>query len=75
MAWWGILAPANTPKPIVQKLNVALVKALGSNEVKQRFANAMATPVGNSPEEFRKQMKEEVETYVRVAKQANIKAD
>jgi len=75
LAWWGILAPANTPKPIVQKLNVALVKALGSNEVKQRFANAMATPVGNSPEEFRKQMKEEVETYVRVAKQANIKAD
>jgi len=75
LAWWGILVPANTPKPIISKMNTALVKALNSNEVKIRFANAMATPIGNSPEEFRLQMKEEVETYVRVAKQANIKAD
>ena len=75
LAWWGILAPANTPKPIIQKLNTALVKALATPEVKSRFANAIATPVGNTPEEFRKQMKDEVETYVRVAKQANIKAD
>jgi tripartite-type tricarboxylate transporter receptor subunit TctC len=75
LAWWGILAPANTPKPIITKLNTALVKALNSPEVKGRFAIAMATPVGNTPEEFRKQMKDDVETYVRVAKQANIKAD
>jgi tripartite-type tricarboxylate transporter receptor subunit TctC len=74
-AWWGILAPANTPKPIVDKLNSALTKALSNPDVRARFATAMAIPVGNSPEEFRKQIKDEVDTYVRVAKQANIKAD
>jgi tripartite-type tricarboxylate transporter receptor subunit TctC len=74
-AWWGILAPANTPKPIVAKLNSALTKALSNPEVRARFTTAMATPIGNSPDEFRKQIKDEVDTYVRVAKQANIKAD
>jgi len=74
-AWWGILAPANTPKPIVAKLNLALTKALSNPEVRARFTTAMATPIGNSPDEFRKQIKDEVDTYVRVAKQANIKAD
>jgi tripartite-type tricarboxylate transporter receptor subunit TctC len=74
-AWWGILAPANTPKPIVAKLNSALTKALSNPEVRARFTTAMATPIGNSADEFRKQIKDEVDTYVRVAKQANIKAD
>ena len=75
IAWWGILAPANTPKPIITKLNTALVKALNSPEVKTLFANALATPIGNTPEEFKKQMQDEIDTYVWVAKQANIKAD
>jgi tripartite-type tricarboxylate transporter receptor subunit TctC len=75
LGWWGILAPAKTPKPIIQKLNMALVKALNANEVKNKFVTANATPIGNTPEEFREQIKEEVDLYVKVAKQANIKAD
>jgi tripartite-type tricarboxylate transporter receptor subunit TctC len=75
VAWWSLLAPANTPKPIVAKLQQAAAKALQSQEVKDRFAIAMATPIGNSSEDFGKFMKNEVETYVRVVKQANIKLD
>ena len=75
IAWWGIMTPANTPKPIIVKLNAAIVKALNTTEVKGLFANALATPVGNTPDEFKKQIQEEIDTYVAVAKQANIKAD
>jgi len=75
VAWWSLLAPAATPKPIVAKLQQAAAKALQSQEVKDRFALALATPIGNSSEDFGKFMKSEVDTYVRVVKQANIKLD
>ena len=75
VAWWILLAPAATPKPIVAKLQQAAAKALQSQEVKDRFAQALATPIGNSSEDFGKFMKSEVDTYVKVVKQANIKLD
>ena len=75
IGWWGLLAPANTPRPIVMKLNEAFHKALFSEEIAERFKLLSAVPVGNSPEEFAKQIKEEVDIYVKVARKANIKAD
>ena len=50
--WWGLVAPAGTPRDVITKLNHAFVAALQSAEVKSRFAGLLAEPVPSSPEEF-----------------------
>jgi tripartite-type tricarboxylate transporter receptor subunit TctC len=51
--WNGVLAPAGTPAPIIEKVNRALVEALRSEDMKAKLAQQGSEPVGNSPEEFR----------------------
>ncbi|MGZ8210476.1 MAG: tripartite tricarboxylate transporter substrate-binding protein [Burkholderiales bacterium] len=50
--WYGILAPAGTPRGIVDRLNSELHKALASADLKERLANAGVEPLTNTPEEF-----------------------
>ena len=73
--WWGLVAPAATPKHIVAKLNQAFVAALQNTETKTRFANLMAEPVGNSPDEFAAFMKGELAKYEKVVKATGAKVD
>ncbi len=73
--WWGLVAPANTPRDIVVKLNQAFVAALQSPEAKTRFAGLMAEPVPNSPEEFGNFMKAELSKYEKVVKASGAKVD
>ncbi|TWO72312.1 tripartite tricarboxylate transporter substrate binding protein [Caenimonas sedimenti] len=73
--WWGLVAPAGTPREIVQKLNQAFVAALQSPEAKTRFAGLMAEPVTNSPEEFGSFMKAELAKYEKVVKNSGAKVD
>ncbi|HEY8357312.1 MAG TPA: tripartite tricarboxylate transporter substrate binding protein [Ramlibacter sp.] len=73
--WWGLVAPAGTPRDVVQKLNQAFVTALQSPEAKTRFANLLAEPVPNSPEEFGAFMKAELAKYEKVVKASGAKVD
>ena len=73
--WWGLVAPAGTPRDVIAKLNQAFVAALQSPETKTRFANLLAEPVGNSPEEFGAFMKAELSKYERVVKASGAKVD
>ena len=75
MGWWGFLAPANTPPPIVNKLNEEIRKALAAVDVRERLEATGAIPVGNSPDEFAKQIKTNVDIYVKVAREAKIRAE
>ena len=50
--WWGLVAPATTPKDVVARLNQAFVAALNAPETKTRFAALLAEPVATSPEAF-----------------------
>jgi tripartite-type tricarboxylate transporter receptor subunit TctC len=75
LGWWGFLAPAGTPQPIVAKLNAEIRKALATPEVRERLEATGAIPVGNSAEEFAKQIKTSVDIYVKVARDANIRAE
>jgi tripartite-type tricarboxylate transporter receptor subunit TctC len=75
VGWWGFLAPANTPQPVVIKLNEEIRRALAAAEVRERLEATGAIPVGNSPEEFAKQIKTNVEIYAKVAREANIRAE
>jgi tripartite-type tricarboxylate transporter receptor subunit TctC len=73
--WWGLVAPAATPRDVVGKLNAAFVAALQSPEAKTRFASLMAEPVANSPEEFGSFMKAELAKYEKVVKISGAKVD
>jgi tripartite-type tricarboxylate transporter receptor subunit TctC len=73
--WWGLVAPAGTPRDVVQKLNQAFVAALNSPEAKTRFAGLMAEPVPNSPEEFGTFMRNELVKYEKVVKASGAKVD
>ncbi len=73
--WWGLVAPAGTPRDVVQKLNQAFVVALNSPESRTRFAGLMAEPVPSSPEEFGAFMKAELAKYEKVVKASGAKVD
>jgi tripartite-type tricarboxylate transporter receptor subunit TctC len=73
--WFSVLAPAATPRDIVQKLNAVLVKALQSPDVKQRLAEQGAEPVGNTPEQFATTIQRDLAKWAKVVKDANVKLD
>ena len=74
-AWFAAYAPAKTPKPIVTKLNVEVVRILGTPEVKKIFANEGAEAAGNSPEAFAAVVKSETAKWAKVVTATGAKAD
>jgi len=73
--WWGLVAPAATPKDVIAKLNQAFVAALKAPETHTRFAALMAEPVPSTPEAFAAFMKGELARYERVVKASGAKVD
>lgn len=73
--WWGLVAPAGTPRDVVQRLNQAFVAALNSPEAKTRFAGLMAEPVPTTPDEFGNFMRSELAKYEKVVKASGAKVD
>jgi tripartite-type tricarboxylate transporter receptor subunit TctC len=73
--WLAILAPANTPTPIVNKLSEALRTALSSKDVHDKFAQQGFEPFITSPEETRKFLAAEVQRYAKLIKSRGIKAE
>jgi len=71
--WNGVFVPHGTPKPIVQKLNAALNRALVSPQVSARFAELNIESHQNAPEEFGAYIAGQMELWSRVVKDANIK--
>jgi tripartite-type tricarboxylate transporter receptor subunit TctC len=70
--WFGLMAPAKTPKDVLARLNVETDKALKSADIKERFLNDGLEPMGGSPEAFSKFMRSEIDKYAKVIKAANI---
>jgi tripartite-type tricarboxylate transporter receptor subunit TctC len=66
--WYGILAPAATPRDIVLKLNAEMVRALRQPEVRERLAADGTVPVGNTPEEFGAHIKAEIAHWAPVVR-------
>lgn len=73
--WWGLVAPAGTPKPVLDKLSKAFNDALHTPETKTRFAALMAEPVGSAPAEFDKFMAAERTKYQPIVKASGAKVD
>ncbi len=73
--WYGVLAPAGTPRDIITKLHTGVVRALQNPEVRQRLLNDGAEPVGSSPEQFAAYIRSETEKWAKVIKAAGIKPE
>jgi tripartite-type tricarboxylate transporter receptor subunit TctC len=73
--WYGLLAPAKTPKAIIDKLNAEVVNILKQPEVRQRFTPLGIAPATNTPDEFDKLIASEIAVFNRLAKAANIKPE
>jgi tripartite-type tricarboxylate transporter receptor subunit TctC len=72
MQWYGMAAPAGTPAPVIARLNAEAVKALQSDEMKEKLALDGAQPVGSTPAEFAALIRSELEKWTRVARAAEI---
>jgi len=73
--WVGLLAPAHTPKPIVDKLSRVVQDAMRKPEIKERFAQLGIEPVGSTPAEFTRFLKAEVDKWAQVIRAANVKVE
>jgi tripartite-type tricarboxylate transporter receptor subunit TctC len=73
--WYAMFYPKNTPKPIVDKMNAEIRKALDTSEIKAFYPREALDPVGSSPEELSALLKREIEKYAKVIRLANIRLE
>ena len=73
VAWFGIVAPAGTPKPVLARLNAETLKAIKLPDVNKRLLDSGSTIIGSSPEEADKFLRDEVEKWGKVVKAAGVK--
>jgi len=73
--WWGVLAPANTPGPIVQQLNASINTAITADDMKNFFLKEGASPAPMSTEAFAQHLSTELTRWKRVAQAANIQPE
>lgn len=73
--WWGVMAPAGVPKPVVDRLHGAIVIAVNSPDVRERFSVLAVEPRTNAPQEFRALLETDVKRWAKVVKDAGIKVE
>lgn len=73
--WFAVFVPSGTPKPIINKLNNALVTALKNPEIKTKFDNIGAEIIGSTPDEVTSYLNKEIERWGKVITANKIKAD
>jgi tripartite-type tricarboxylate transporter receptor subunit TctC len=75
-AWWGIFAPAGTPKPILDKFHAELVKALNQPDLRKQLTETLGMDlVASSPEDTQKFLVSQVERWGKVVRENNIRTD
>jgi tripartite-type tricarboxylate transporter receptor subunit TctC len=75
LALYGVFAPAGTPRPIIARLNTAIMQILARDELKQRFAGAGMEAAASTPDELAAAVKAETAKMTRVIKAAGIHAE
>jgi len=73
--WYSIVAPAGTPKPIIDKLNKAINKAMEEPELRQRFIDLGMAPMAESPEFFKKYLADEIERWRLIVEESHASVD
>ena len=74
-SWVGIMAPAKTPRPVVDKLHVAIAAVMKESDMRERLVTLGVEPVANTPEQFGEQVRADLARWQKVVEAAKIKAD
>jgi tripartite-type tricarboxylate transporter receptor subunit TctC len=74
-AWFGLFAPASTPREIVMKLHGEAVKALAAPEIRDHFERAGIEPIGSTPEQFAQLVRSDIAKFGKIAREAGIRAE
>jgi len=74
-SWVGLVAPAKTPRDIIQKLNGEIADILRQKDVAEKLLGQGAIPIGDSPEQFAQYIRADIDKWGAVVRSANIKAD
>ena len=73
--WFGVLAPAATPREITAKLSAEMIKAIHSSEFKKRMDEIGAEPIGDTPDQMARRIKDETEKFAGLVKRANVQIE
>jgi tripartite-type tricarboxylate transporter receptor subunit TctC len=73
--WSGVLAPARTPRPVIDRLHGVLVRILHQPDMKERLVQLGSDPVGSTPDQFGAFISSEIQKWVKIAKVAGVKAE
>ena len=74
-SWYGFVAPAGTPHPIIRKLHALIAGIVNIPEINEQLSSQGADPVGNTPEEFAQYMRRETDKWAKVVKASGIRID
>ena len=75
VSWQALVAPANTPKPVIDKLNAEVVRVLRTPEMKEKMIGLGTEVVANTPEQFAQYLREETAKWSKIVKDAGIKLE
>jgi len=75
LIWYGVVAPAATPRDVISRLNREIVKAMSLADVRERFSQQGADPESSTPEQFAQLIRDEVARWGKVIRSAGIKVD
>ena len=73
--WYGVAAPAATPRAIVDKLAAAIAKVAQSADMRQRLIDMGAEPISNTPDEYNRMLRAEISVWAEAVKSSGAKAD
>jgi tripartite-type tricarboxylate transporter receptor subunit TctC len=74
-SWYGVIAPAATPREVITRLHGEIVRILALNDIKQRLAAEGADPIGNTPDQFTEQIRRDMARWSKVAREAKVRAE
>jgi tripartite-type tricarboxylate transporter receptor subunit TctC len=75
VGWYGLLAPAKLPAPILGRLNAEVVRILGMPDIRERILSDGSEPVGSSAEEFSRFLHADLVKWVKVVRESGAKAN
>ena len=73
--WLGLMAPAGTPRPILERLSAEVIKVINASDVKENWGKQGAVPMGMTPDEFGRFVREDVTKWARLVKDTGMKVD